>query len=682
MNLRRLPKRLGKIFLRLLALLAILLFLLIAFLHTPWGQRQLTTRVESYLHEQLQTELGIGGIGLGFPHLLSLRDVYLNTPRGDSLFRLGDLSVDLRLGRLLHREVQITRVELSGVFGRVIRTDSTSNIDFILAAFASADTTAAPPPADAEGSPWAILLHGAELHLHDIELYYQDDPGGLGLDLQLDDGRLWTDSVDLLAQTFLIHSLDLRGTDLDLWLGLSTNPPDTTATTSLLRAACLTTDIEDFNLALRMDSLAIAVALNRLEAGDLSFTSGDSLLASLARLDLALDSLRYDQVDQPHSAGLDPNHLAARALQLTTEDFQLAGSSIDLALRELTVEDVSGLAVREGRAEVHYDPELLTVDAFHLKTDHTELEAPELRYVLPSPTEAPGLDLTARASGYLGIRDLLTLFPDLEQYAVLDEHPDSRIDFASRIYTERSTLYFPQFEVYGPGLICQLSGQGMELLDSTRRKVALRLTQLDLRPADIRPLLPADLLPAGIDWPRRILAQGQVTYTPQQITADLEIDEERVLSSRPSRIAFAGWWQPAAPWQQSPLDLRLDTLVGTRTTVYAYLPPGAWPAGYELPDYVQASGHVTGTPDSLRLNLHFGLPENTTFADLEGRVMQPTDPERLRLDLQINSLALRRADVMPLLPDSLLPATLRLPDLRIEQASLRGALDDLTFRIP
>lgn len=177
MTLTSLRKRLGRIsiwFGGSFLLIGVSLFVL---QRQPAVQRFLTTQAESYLAKQLQSDLGIGSIRWQWPTSVEVQSVYLNHPAGDTLLRLGRASVDIHLWALIRQRVVLKRIEIADLYTNFRTTDSTSNIDFLLAAFADSDTATVAP--DTDRSSWEVQLSNTEVTLSGIDAYYQDGSGRL-----------------------------------------------------------------------------------------------------------------------------------------------------------------------------------------------------------------------------------------------------------------------------------------------------------------------------------------------------------------------------------------------------------------------------------------------------------------------------------------------------------------------
>jgi hypothetical protein len=667
----------------LLLVLVSLLGIAVVALHTPPVQKWATERAESFLEQTLQTEVGIGSFGLGIPRLLQLHDVFINTPQGDTLARLGHLKLDLDMWALFQKEISVDEVLLEDVYARIITTDSTSNFQFIIDAFAPADTTAVQPAVEPAGSSaWTFNLQKTKLGLKGIDLYYQDDPGGLLLDVQLDNGVLVADAIDLEQQSFLLERLFLQQAKVKVVLGeAAPSPADTTATAAII-AACQDLLLDEVDFSLTMDSLDMQTTFAALQVKELRTTLGETTTASFTDLTLRGGSIKYDTPAPAAKGGFDANHLAIRQINGEISEFDFTGTQLVAKVLELQAQDQSGLQLNHLSGNIAYDSVALVVDDLVLDTEQSNLNAALFRYGFPQDSFSNNLDLTARAQGDVAISELLMLLPDSLTSPWLQDYPGSKISFVTDLSSEGDQLNIAQLDVQAPGVDVRTKGEVYRPLDMEQIGGQLTLDRFQVEPDRVRVLLPPDLLPDYIEWPRLVSAQGRVSYLNQNLSLNLRAREERLTTPLWTQFLLQGKILKPADFKQATFDVVMDTLLVTRQSIQAYLPPKALPEGYRIPDYLEATGAINGPMNNLIVDLQLFLPGRETYLKMGGNLKDVLDPEALFLDLKVEDLKVRTADVLPLLPDSLLSPDFNPPNLRIRGATLKGKLDDLAFNLP
>ena len=669
--------------------LLVLVFLLI---QLPFVQSRITAEVEKIAQSTLGTDVGIGNLNLQFPRRIEVDDVYLNGPAGDSIARLGHLGIGVDMWALLRSTVSIREVEIDGVYAHVVTTDSSSNIQFLLDSLlapvdtvALADSPQADSVADASGG-WLIDLDGASLSLTNVDVYYQDDPTGLLADVVSRELTAEINEADLTAMRFDIDYVELTGADLAIGLGEPTTPPDTTATeTAPLDLAAGRLTIAESTFALDMDSLEIATELPYVNLEGATVAVGDSIAFNGELFQLRDLAFRMDTpLPELEGPGIDYNHLALTEVEAEATEIAYIVDSLHLRLRQLSAKEKSGLELQRTEGIVEYDPTFLGLRDFLLRTSDSELRS-ENTAIQYDFAAADLEELVARAQldGYLGLKDIALVAPDLATAPAIENNLDERIDFSVRADGTVADMEISRIQIDGPGIKVRASGQATDLLDSDRVGGRLRLREFSITPGPLLPLLPAGTLPPGIDWPRRIVAEGSASYEGDRLVLDLYALENRVLGNGlNTRVRTSGVVDGVTAFPRTRLDVDLDTLLVTKPTILAYVPPGTLPEDYTLPDYVRGSGSVTGPMDNLDVNIRLSLPGDSTYARVNGNVRNALDVDNLALDLEISDLGVNIADISRILPDSTLPANLNLPDLRIRNARVSGSLTDLVFDVP
>ena len=669
--------------------LVVLLFLLI---QLPFVQRIVTQEVEKVARNTLGTDVGIGELSLQFPSRIDVNDVYLNTPAGDTLACLGHLGVGVDMWALVLSTVSISSIEIEDVYANVVTTDSTSNITFLLEALAPADTTAAPTTsvtdtaAATSGGGWRIDLAGATLSLDRADVYFQDDPAGITADLTANHLGGEINEADLETMNFDIDYLELDGTVAQIGLGESTIPVDTTTTaTAPIKLVAGRVTISETRFGLAMDSLDLATELPYVNLEGADLVLGDSIAFNGELFQLRQFALSMDTpAPELEGPGIDFNHLALSEVEAEATDIAYIVDSLHLNLRQLQAQERSGLAIVRTEGVVEYDPTYLGLEGFVLRTNNSELrsENTAIKYDFAA-ADLEELVARAQLDGHIGLKDIALLAPDLATERIIRSNLAQQIDFSVRADGTVAQMDIGRIQIDGPGIKVRASGRAHDVLDPDRVGGRLLLREMSVTPGPLLPLLPAGTLPPDIDWPKRIVAEGTASYDNDRLELDLYALENRVFGNGlNSRVRTSGIIDGVTAYPSTRLNVDLDTLLATRATILAYVPPGSIPEDYRIPDFLRGSGSVTGPMDNLDVNLRLSLPGDSTYARINGNVRNALDVDNLALDMEISDLGINIADVRAILPDSLLPADINIPSLRIQNARVSGSLTDLTFSVP
>lgn len=668
--------------------LVVLVFLLI---QLPVVQQRITSEVQNIARSTLKTDVGIGNLSIAFPRRIDIDDVYLNHPDGDTIAKVGHLGVRMDMFALIRSTVSISSIEIDDIYAKVITTDSSSNIQFLLEAFlpgvdtlALKDSPQADSVADSSGG-FLIDLAGAELSLNNADIYYQDDPAGIRADVVTASLAARIDKADLEAMSFEIDYIDLKGAKLAIGIGESSIPVDTTVQAAPIALSAGRVTISESALSLAMDSLDIVTELPYLNLEGTELTVGDSIafngdLFQLRDFAFSMDT-PLPALDGP---GIDYNHLALTAVEAEATDIAYIVDSLHLRLRQLSATERSGFVLEKTEGTVIYNPSFIGLQDFLLRTGNSELKSEHtaINYDFAS-ADLEQMVASAQLDGFLGLKDVALIAPDVAKGPLFSGGYADKIDFSLRADGTVADMEIGRIEIDGPGIKVRASGQAFNLLDPDKLGGRLRLREFSLTPGPLLPLLPAGTLPAGIDLPTRIVAEGTASYGNDRLELDLYALENRVFGNGlNSRVRTSGVINGVSSFPSTRLNVDLDTLIATRATILAYVPPGTLPEDYTIPDFIRGSGSVSGPMDNLDLNLQLGLPGDSTYARINGNVRNALDVERLALDLEISDLAVNIGDITTILPDSTLPANLKVPNLRIRNGSIRGSLTDMIFDVP
>lgn len=191
--------RTTRIILKSIAFLLLLLVAAFLFLLTPPAQRIVTNKVENYLEKKLATKVEIGQISFNLAGNMSLKEVYIEDRRKDTLLSGGMIKASLNYLKLFSNEVRVKSLELIDMTGSVYREskDSGFNFQFILDAFTSkknkpTDTTA------------TLIADLDKIRLSNVKIRYNDAVAG---------SNMFINAGEL---TSALHSKDLYKNDFNI----------------------------------------------------------------------------------------------------------------------------------------------------------------------------------------------------------------------------------------------------------------------------------------------------------------------------------------------------------------------------------------------------------------------------------------------------------------------------------
>ncbi len=122
-----------------------LMFILLT--HLPVTQGAIGRYASSLLSDELQTEVKVGNVNLGFLNRIIIDDVVIEDQRGEELLKVGRLATRVDILPLMQGRISISSIQLFGANIQLSRVhaDSALNCQFVFDAFSSKDTTSHTP---------------------------------------------------------------------------------------------------------------------------------------------------------------------------------------------------------------------------------------------------------------------------------------------------------------------------------------------------------------------------------------------------------------------------------------------------------------------------------------------------------------------------------------------------------
>jgi autotransporter translocation and assembly factor TamB len=172
------------------------------FVLTPPAQRFISAKIENYLEKKLATKVEIGRISFDLAGNMSLKEIYIEDRRKDTLLSGGMIKASLSYLKLLSNEVRVKSLELIDVTGAVYRDakDSGFNFQFILDAFTSKTA--------AKDSTAVLVADLDKIYLSNVKINYRDAVAGSNMFIYAGELETALHSKDLYKNDFSIPLID------------------------------------------------------------------------------------------------------------------------------------------------------------------------------------------------------------------------------------------------------------------------------------------------------------------------------------------------------------------------------------------------------------------------------------------------------------------------------------------
>ncbi len=213
---RSLPRRLVRIALRGLLTILIILIIVLLLVQTPFVQNFARAKAETYLSRKLNTAVRIGGLRINFLHSVTLRNVYLEDRKKDTLLSAGLIDVNLYVLGLLHNNLDIKQVQLGDVTVKIRRElpDTAFNFQFIVDAFVGPPSA---KPDTTSSTPMKMALR--DLVMDRIRVVYKDTVTGNDMELFIGHNETKMDELDPTNGRYGIPSVVLSGLRARIYQG-------------------------------------------------------------------------------------------------------------------------------------------------------------------------------------------------------------------------------------------------------------------------------------------------------------------------------------------------------------------------------------------------------------------------------------------------------------------------------
>ena len=459
-------------------------------LQFPAGQDFVARRAESYLRGKLKTDVQIGRFRTDFRHALNLDGVYLADQRRDTLLSVGHLGLDLDIWALLHKQINVSNIELNDGRVRLTRTepDSVNNYDFIVKAFTDPN---APVDTTASGLKYDI----GKARLTNISFSQLDQVTGSDIRARIGEFTATMDEVDVDKSIYKVDKAVLRRSAISIVQTKTApevenpGPPTPIAVQFGIGHATLDSvgfvyknqpagqfistrvglaDVTAKNIDLQKE----LVALDKLTLKNTTFAYAQNAAVPVAervvnpaeivrKLDAAADqnkaatgqrlawqvtlnqsdisglAVKFDNFNQPRQKtrlpALDYNHLDFTNLTLNTHDVRYTENRTTGRVDNLAGQEQSGFKVDSWRANVVYDSVQIRLDSLDLITPHTRIRRTlaigyQSLAALGNTKQLANLKIEGDLREVrLGFRDILYLAPSLAGTSPFNTGPNQSV---------------------------------------------------------------------------------------------------------------------------------------------------------------------------------------------------------------------------------------------------------------
>lgn len=555
-----------KIFLWLLVTLVGVVLLVVVGIQFPAVQQRIIHAATGFVSDKTHTRVEIGRIAISFPKNIVLENVFVEDLQHDTLLSVTELSVGADLWALFGGKIAVSDIRLSGATSHIRRTlpDSAFNFDFIIDVFASGDST---KPIDTTASTPPEIKVG-KLYLSDIRFKYDDEISGVFTNNTIGELTMSIDSINLERMSFAVDELYLAHTTSTVKLRpvpAAAEEPKTSSELPHFAVNKIAFEDVNFTFGSPGDSLFFSSKIGELELQPNSFDLNKQLI-DIRSLALHNSSIRMEMME-PKAApktknaessssnwavvaqsvlldqnefsyditntrklkkGIDYNHLQATNIHIDAKSLSYNQQAIKGDIRQLTVDEQSGISVQKFRTRFLYDSVHAELANLYLQTSRSKIS----NYL---SVGYPSIDDIGKHPGNLALnlhfvktnidmKDVLIFVPELASDPAIVKNTKQRVVVNGRIKGKLSDLWLSDFMVQtGSQTAIAIDGRIKGLPNPDKLWVDLAIPMLNTSRQDLDILVPDSIIPSSIQLPQKIMVKGHITGGLKNIRSNLTV---------------------------------------------------------------------------------------------------------------------------------------------------------------
>ncbi len=672
---KKILRKVGKGFLYLLLGIICLLVLALIFINLPVGKRVIKNQVVSYLENKLNTKVSIAKVDYSLPTWVELKGIYLEDQNKDTLLFGEELKVDIAMLKLVSGQIDIKKVGLTNMVGKINRAekDSLFNYQFIIDAFVS------PTDPNAVQDTAALKLTLDEVVLNKFRFQFDDYYAGSVMRASIDSLKLTTNKFQPERLKFYIDELTGNGVNFSMTTYKPTVIEKASKTVDSINTQTYGLDFKLNKFSLRnsivnvhdsitglhydhnvrmlgiddvvfrqgesvakaksifLDSSKITFTQPRNEVmpavSDSAFTPAAPWLIQLEQLGIKNSSVKYDDQNAPRAGGLDFAHLDLSNLNALVSSFKFSKDTTRAVIDQFAFKDKGGFQLDTTHAVFVMTDTALIANELYIKTPQSLIQkAVSMRYdSLASITTSPKTTLVnvLLPNSRIAFNDLYLLSPALKTSLPPSQFANQTIDLNTELRGNLQRLYIPYFQLVGlSGSKINARGTVYNVADPEKLRYDLEIISSQFLKKDLVKFIPPEQQAMLANLPAIISLKGRFTGTMNDVVADLTaIGKDFNFSG----VVTASNFSDPANLKYG-ADFRNIAL--TRGFLEGFIPPEALES-ISLPDRLSAKGKLKGNTANIDLDLQ--VSSSYGNAKIKGYVNNMTNPTASKYDLAFST---------------------------------------------
>ena len=364
----RSTKFLGKAILGLL----LILILVIALLHLPPVQKQITRKLSTYLSSKIEARVSIERIHFSILGNVGIDGLSVWDPSDVKILSAQKIEVTSSIYNLITGDFIFDQVHIAGADVNLIQRKEGLNIKFILDAFKPKEKQAT-----TKSNP--VTLQFKKIALENIEFEFTSMVSGTSVDVNV--GTLASTGFELITDPFTLKAdqVFIEQTIVNTLTRKRADSP-------------VESEVSQNNLLLSPDF-------------------GTGIVFEIKDLELKDDGFSFHQDQVTETRKFDPAHISLQKIHLSLSNISMHKDSLAAKLRSLSLQ-LPGFKVTDTRSDLLVTRHRLALSGFHLTAGNNELKAELKAPNLKSPKDGEHDHIEIATQGQINLKDLVYFFSD------------------------------------------------------------------------------------------------------------------------------------------------------------------------------------------------------------------------------------------------------------------------------
>ena len=652
-----------------------LFFLVLIYINTNAGKKQVKKQVLSFLQKKLKTNISIGSIDYNLPNWIELNDVYVEDNNKDTLLYGANLLVDINMLKLLKNEIEINKVSLSKIYINIYRNnkDTTFNYNFIVNAFASKNDTSIIKDTT------ALKLMLSNVTLENVKVNFKDSFAGNNFNANIGKLNIITDVFQPDRNRYEIQNVE--GNQITFTSNIykpsakykSTNAVSNKTTEPyalFVSAKNINLSAVYFKLVNTLSNSLIENKTNLFFARNIEFNSGTKVATiaeimgdkivttysastiknteiittaptsdtppwayTLNKINLTNSFIKYDDDTKAPKEGLDFNHLEASKINTTINNIIFSENKKSVNVEHFSFIEKSGFGLDTTIADITFTDKNIDAKNIYIKTKQSTISTSlsinfdSVATIITNPKKVIVNTLYNKSS--IAINDIYLLAPQLKNALPKATFANQNIIINTAISGNLEILKVQNFELSGlSGSYISASGLINNITNTSNLDGNLFIKNSKFYKSDILKFVPVKQhkkianLPSIINLSGKVVGNKNNVFAQLFTTASGFVYDGTILLKNittPKSLQYATTIKKASISRQLITPFLSDTIL----------------QNIQLPSQISLSGNVKGNVQSVFAT----IAANTSFGGLSinGFIKNFATPKKAEYDIKLNA---------------------------------------------